>query len=142
MIDMNIKWNKYPSDTLYLWDGETIFRITEGSGDNLFPEDEENGYIDYWLTDYYNFNNGDGGQWMETELISNIDYTIQGVINRIKECDLWESNWKIIDEEVGKILFDAFDNYYMYKNKARYNNELADEQKEEIEKYIKFNGGK
>ena len=62
---------------------------------------------------------------METELISNIDYTIQGVINRIKKCDLWESNWKTIDEEVGKTLFDAFENYYMYKNKARYNNELA-----------------
>lgn len=71
MIDMKIKWNEYPSDTLYLWDGETIFRITEGSGDNLFPEDEENGYVDYWLTDYYDLNNGDGGQWMETELISN-----------------------------------------------------------------------
>ena len=133
-MDINIKWNEYSSDTLYLWDGETIFRITEGSGDNLFPEDEENGYMDYWLTDYYNFNNGDGGQWMETELISDIDYTVQDIINRMKECDLWDSNWKIIDEEIGESLMNCFEDYYMYKNKARYYKELAQKLCEEANK--------
>ena len=40
-IDLNMKWNDYPSDTLYLWNGDTIFRIAEGTGDNLSEEDEE-----------------------------------------------------------------------------------------------------
>lgn len=136
MINLNTKWNDYPSAVLYLWDGETIFRIAEGDGLNLLDDDIENGYVDYWMTDYYDFEDGNGGQWMETKLISDIDYTIQGVIERIKECDLWDSDWKIINKSVGDTLFNAFENYYTNRNQARYYNEQVDEQKEDIE-YIK-----
>ena len=99
-------------------------------------DDIENGYKDYWITDYYDFEDGNGGQWMETELISDINYTIQGVIDRIKNCDLWDSDWKIISKDVGDTLFNAFENYYTYRNQARYYNEQANKQKEDIE-YIK-----
>ena len=136
MINLDTKWNEYPSDKLYLWNGETIFRIAEGDGTNLWDEDVENGYVDYWMTDYYDFEDGNGGQWMETKLISDIDYTIQGVIERIKKCDLWDSDWEIIDESIGDTLFNAFENYYTNRSQARYYNEQADEQKEDIE-YIK-----
>jgi len=136
MIDLNTKWNDYPSDVLYLWNDETIFRIAEGSGTNLLDDDIENGYVDYWMTDYYDFEDGNGGQWMETKLIRDIDYTIQGVIERIKECDLWNSDWKIIDESVGDTLFNAFENYYTNRNQARYYNGQANKQKKDIE-YIK-----
>ena len=134
---LNTKWNDYPSDVLYLWNGETIFRIAEGNGTNLLDDDIENGYVDYWMTDYYDFKEGKGGQWMETELISDIDYTIQGVIDRIKECDLWESNWEIIDEDMGDYIFNSFENYYMHRNETRYHNAKSDELKKEIESFMK-----
>ena len=137
-MDMNMKWNDYPSDVLFLWDGETLFRIAEGSGDNLFDEDIEEGYVDYWLTDYYNFNDGNGGQWLETKYIRDIDYTIQGVLDRLKECDLWDSDWKIIDEDTGYAIMKDFEDYYEHWRKARYHNEEAEEIKNKIKKsYMK-----
>ena len=109
VIDLNMKWNDYLSDTLYLWNGNTIFRIQEGFGDNLCKEDEDEGYKDYWMTDYASNEDGNGGQWLETELISDIDYTIQGVIDRIMECDLWDDDWIVIDELLGELLMDFFE---------------------------------
>lgn len=111
-IDLNMKWNDYPSDTIYLWNGYTIFRIAEGTGDNLSEEDEEAGYKDYWMTEYVSKGDSDGGMWLETELISDIDYTIQGVLDRLMECDLWEDNWEIIDEDLGDEMLDAMNKYW------------------------------
>lgn len=112
-IDLNMKWNDYPSDTLCLWDEHTVFMISEGDGSNLLEEDEEAGYKDYWMTEFLDIDNDyeNGGQWMETELIRDIDYTIQGVLDRLMECDLWESNWVFIDEDDGyAILNDEYEN--------------------------------
>ena len=119
-IDLNMKWNDYESTVLYLWNGDTLFRIAEGSGDNLFPEDEAEGYLDYWVTDWYSKDDGNGGQWMETELISDIDYTIQGVIDRISECDLWDDEWIVLDEVTGDALADRFETYWAARNELRY----------------------
>lgn len=121
-VDLNMKWNDYSSDTLYLWDGETIFMISEGTGDNLWDEDVDAGYLDYWMTESYSFNEDtcDGGQWMETKLIRDMDYTIQGVIDRLMECDLWDSNWEILDDDTGYDLFSAYENYYQHRNEMRY----------------------
>ena len=116
-IDMNMKWNDYPSDVLYLWNGEDLFKILEGSGDNLLEEDIEEGYVDYWMTEH----NADcGGQWMETQLISEIDYTIQGVIDRMCECDLWDDDWEALDEDLGDELECAMGNYYMARIELDY----------------------
>jgi len=110
MVDLNMKWNDYDSDRLYLWNGDTLFIISEGCGDNLLDEDMEKGYVDYWMTEYYaEGGGGDGGQWLETELIANIDYTIQGVIDRMMECDLWDDDWTVIDEDVGLELYEKYE---------------------------------
>lgn len=119
-IDLNMKWNDYPGDSLYLWNGTTLYRIAEGSGSNLSYRDEDEGYADYWLTDIASKTEGDGGQWMETELITDIDYTIQGVINRMMECDLWDDNWKVINENLGDELFEAFESYWRNNTLIKY----------------------
>lgn len=126
--ELNTKWNDYPSDTLYLWDGETIFKIAEGTGENLWPEDEEEGYVDYWMTESYSFNesNCNGGQWLETELITDIDYTIQGVLDRLMECDLWDSDWQILDEDTGNELFHFYEEYYIHKREIRFYKKYID----------------
>lgn len=113
-IDLDMKWNNYDSDTLYLWNGTELFKIAEGTGDDLYEEDKENGYVDYWMTECYGEGSGgDGGQWMETRLISDIDYTIQGVIDRMMECDLWDDDWIVLDDDIGESLEDKFESYYM-----------------------------
>lgn len=124
-IDLSMKWNdyknEYNTDSLYLWNGYTLFVITEGTGDNLLPEDED-GYVDYWMTYYYNDDDEDGGQWMEENLIAEIDYTIQGVINRILQCDLWysDSDWVLIEPKLGEETMDAYEDYYTRRNFLRY----------------------
>lgn len=106
---LSMEWNEYPSDVLYLWNGNTIFRIAEGDGGNLLPEDEEEGYKDYWMTEWYDINGQeDGGQWMERELISDIGYTIQGVLWRLMDCDLWEDNWEILPPAIGSEILSCF----------------------------------
>lgn len=111
-IDLNMKWNNYGSDTIYLWNGHSIFQISEGIGDNLLDEDIEEGYVDYWITECRTLDkekSDEGGQWMETKLISEIDYTIQGVIDRMSKCDLWEDDWEVIDEDLGSELMNVVD---------------------------------
>ena len=118
-IDLNSKWNDHEGD-LYLWNGKTLFKIAEGDGSNLWAEDEEQGYVDYWVTYIASKEFGDGGMWMETELISQKDYTIQGVIDRLMECDLWDDEWKVIDEELGEILYEAFEKYWKVERVMKY----------------------
>lgn len=118
-IDLNSKWNDNEGD-LYLWNGKTLFKIAEGDGSNLWAEDEEQGYVDYWVTYIASTEFGDGGMWMETELISQKDYTIQGVIDRLMECDLWDDEWKVIDEELGEDLYEAFEEYWKAERLVKY----------------------
>ena len=105
-IDLNMKWNDYDSDTLYLTNGNgAVFVISEGCGDNLLDEDIKEGYKDYWMTSWYeDGEEEDGGQWMEEEMIRDIDYTIQGVIDRISECDLWDDDWEVLDNEEAEMM--------------------------------------
>lgn len=59
---------------ILIWHEQTGFiQINEGSGDNLLPEDEENGYVDYIMLDFLEYNGiefveKDGAQVMLTEL--------------------------------------------------------------------------
>lgn len=50
-----------------------IIRIAEGSGDNLLPEDEEAGYVDYIYYEQHELSNGmpevDGGQILLEEML-------------------------------------------------------------------------
>ena len=111
LLFKDMKWNDYSSDTLYLWNGTTLFRIAEGDGSNLWEEDREAGYKDYWITEYRDLDNANGGQWLETDYIKNLDYTIQGVMERLYDCDLWEDDWIVLSEDLGDELLDAFDKY-------------------------------
>ena len=49
-----------------------IIRIAEGDGSNLWPEDEEKGYVDYLMYEQYQCDvdmpEVDGGQMMLTEM--------------------------------------------------------------------------
>lgn len=134
-MDTNMKWNDYKSDTLYLWskEEETLFIISEGTGENLLDEDIAEGYVDYWMTDSYDKERfcEEGGQWLEKKMIYDIDYTIQGVIDRMMTCDLWMADWEVIDEETGEELRDLFHEHWYAKNK-----EYADKKLDEIFKKL------
>ena len=121
--DLGMKWNdykaKYMTDELYLWNGKTLFVIQEGSGVNLTLEDEENGYVDYWMT--YSYTNENkciecGGQWLETKPISEINYTIQELYDRMNQCDLWDDNWVVLPEKIGYEARDAYESWYNKTN--------------------------
>ena len=62
------------SSNILIWNKETGFiKINEGSGDNLHYEDELQGYVDYIMLDFidydgYDFTETDGGQVMLTEM--------------------------------------------------------------------------
>lgn len=43
--------NEYDEIFIYVPEEERIFRIAEGTGDNLLPEDEDEGYVDYTYYD-------------------------------------------------------------------------------------------
>lgn len=104
------KWTEYPSDSLYLWNGKVLYVATEDGGVNLSKDDIANGYKDSWVVDIYTTDPNEydwipqGGQWMETERIWDMDYTIEGICERLLECDLWKDDWKILTPLAGSIL--------------------------------------
>lgn len=59
---------------ILVWNERVGFvRINEGTGDNLLPEDEANGYVDYIMLDFMEYDGmelieTDGAQAMLTEL--------------------------------------------------------------------------
>ena len=114
MIDKNASWS---GEDLYLWNGkDTLFLIAEGTGDNLLDEDVEDGYADYWMTEWFTINadctlKADGGQWMETELVRDKYHTVGDVLARLMECDLWEDNWRLLDMVTGEELYRRFDEW-------------------------------
>lgn len=53
------------TSNILIWNKEVGFiRINEGSGDNLLPWDEEEGYIDYIMLDFIEYN---GYEFVETD---------------------------------------------------------------------------
>lgn len=102
-FDPSTKWKDYPGDTLYLWNGDVLYAATEDAGCNLSKEDEAEGYKDSWVVNIYSLTEEvpQGGQWMETELISDLDYTIEGIMKRLGKCDLWKSDWQILEPDFG-----------------------------------------
>ena len=76
---------------ILIWNERVGFiKINEGSGDNLLPEDELEGYVDYIMVDFieydgYDFTETDGAQVMLTELyqekFEHVDDVIQYLID-------------------------------------------------------------
>lgn len=65
----------YESIYIYVPSEQQIIRISEGSGDNLFPDDIEAGFVDYIYYESYSrecgFPEVDGGMVMLTEPFQN-----------------------------------------------------------------------
>lgn len=65
-----------------------IVRIADGTGDNLLPEDEAEGYVDYLMLETFKVEDGyliadDGGQIMQT--VMNIDLYNGDIANAIPD---------------------------------------------------------
>lgn len=69
---LRITENSYADLYIFIPDMKQIIRITEGSGDNLLPEDIEEGYTDYIYYEQYEISQGfpevDGGQVLLNEM--------------------------------------------------------------------------
>lgn len=91
-----------------VWNGEDIYisydnkvlLIAEGLGDNLLPEDEEEGYVDYFNLEVYNEDKDieepeyyadtiGGGFMMREKLISEELYgkTIDEIVSEVFDCN-------------------------------------------------------
>lgn len=72
---LRITENGYADSYIFIPDMKQIIRITEGSGDNLLPEDIEEGYTDYIYYEQYELSQGfpevDGGQVLLKEIFRN-----------------------------------------------------------------------
>lgn len=104
MIDPGMKWNDYESETLYLWNGNVLYVATE---------EDETGTLEEncWVVDIYSCGEEvpQGGCWTEDKPIKDLDYTIQGVMDRLGDCDLWKSDWRILEPDIGNVLQMAFE---------------------------------
>ena len=85
---------------------DLIFHICEGTGDNLFPEDVEDGYIDYiyydtyeTLEDAYNGNTNGGGMVLLDMLYR--DLTLGEIIEKTLNMeDIDSDKYEIIEVEL------------------------------------------
>lgn len=110
------KWNETDGSLYFINPEKTrMYLIEEGNGDNLLDEDIAAGYVDYWLTSTYDLEKKEiveeQAMWMETETIFAIDYSIPGLIARLKECDAPADleDWEIIPTEKGDEIRDALE---------------------------------
>ena len=133
-VDLSMKWNDYPSDSLYLWNGDVLYVATEDQ-QNVLEEDEAKGYKDSWVVDMYSITEEvpQGGQWMEREYISDIGYTIRDVIDRLGRCDLWEDKWKVLEPSVGSTMRDLFESHESKKREIKELEEKQNKGKAEYE---------
>lgn len=120
-MDMNQRWLDYIKqnniDGLFFYNPEEKIFMTlyEGTGDNLFPEDEEEGYVDYWMADVFTEEgNIDGAQIMCETLISESNQTIGEIIDMVEESEMVMSIGSlplrdyIVNPEYGKRLKNAY----------------------------------
>ena len=122
MINSNMKWEDYPSDTLYLWNGSVLYTATADDY-NVIDYDRMRGYIDSWVVDIYSLTEDvpQGGQWMEQKRISDMDYTIQDIMDRLGQCDLWQDDWRILEPDLGSNLKIAIEKANEFEKEFQYN---------------------
>ncbi len=128
-ISSDMLWNDYGENlsfSLYLYSRDTgfIYKVSEGTGDNLLDEDKEAGYRDYWDTELVNVDSGSqqGGMWLEKDYISTLDYTLNSLVTKMcVNDDIAVSDWFILDPEFGMDLyFTAEDVIYGNGDKSAY----------------------
>ena len=98
------------ASNILIWNKDVGFiRIAEGTGDNLLPEDIDEGYVDYILIDGYEYDGTelvedyyvvDGGQALLTELYQNKFSNTHEVIKYLIDED-WipDVNYTILYDE-------------------------------------------
>lgn len=80
------------SSNILIWSKEIGFiRINEGNGTNLWPEDEEQGYVDYIILDFldydgYELAETDGTQVMMSEMYQEKFKNAREVIKYLIDC--------------------------------------------------------
>ena len=80
------------SSNILIWSKEIGFiRINEGNGTNLWPEDEEQGYVDYIMLDFldydgYELAETDGTQVMMSEMYQEKFKNAREVIKYLIDC--------------------------------------------------------
>jgi len=94
-MDMNQRWLDYIEqnniDGLFFYnpDDKTFMTVYEGTGDNLLPEDEEEGYVDYWMVDVFSEEGDiDGAQIMCETLIRKNNQTIGEIVDMVEESEM------------------------------------------------------
>lgn len=81
------------SSNILIWNEEVGFvKINEGNGDNLLDEDEAEGYVDYIMLDFieydgYDFEETDGAQVMLTEMYQEKFEDVTEVVQYLIDCD-------------------------------------------------------
>lgn len=81
------------NSNILIWNKEIGFiKINEGTGDNLHSEDEEQGYVDYIMLDFinydgYDFVEYDGAQVLLTEMYQDKFESEAEVVQYLIECD-------------------------------------------------------
>ena len=114
MINLDLKYSDYLRD-IYLLSksGRTLVVIKEGDGSNLWPEDRDAGYEDYWLVEAYSIDthgNSDEvtvepcvetGQIMEPFIIQEHGYTIRSIL---EELDLNPDDFYVLCQNQGEEL--------------------------------------
>lgn len=81
------------SSNILIWNEEVGFvKINEGNGSNLLDEDEAQGYVDYIMLDFieydgYDFEETNGAQVMLTELYQEKFEDVTEVVNYLIECE-------------------------------------------------------
>jgi len=80
------------SRDILIWNKEVGFiKINEGTGDNLLPEDEAQGYVDYIMMDFIeydgiDFYETDGGQVLLTEMYQDKFENETEVVQHLIDC--------------------------------------------------------
>ncbi len=95
LIDLELTYreycSKYDDEHIYLVskDRSFVLSISEGSGDNLDADDEEDGYVDYWYVEGIDKDGTEcgGGFLMLTELIRDANPTVAEIIDLAKNSD-------------------------------------------------------
>lgn len=81
------------SSNILIWHEQVGFiKINEGSGDNLHYEDESQGYVDYIMLDFieydgYDFTEVDGAQVMLTEMYQEKFEEVTEVVQYLIDCE-------------------------------------------------------
>jgi hypothetical protein len=80
------------SSNILIWNEQVGFiKINEGEGSNLFPEDEAQGYVDYIMMDFieydgYDFTETEGAQVMLTEMYQDKFESPEEVVKYLIDC--------------------------------------------------------